>query len=46
MAEQNFRVNVDNFLSFEHDEYKNACYSLAISPRREMAFSRLFSMLV
>jgi hypothetical protein len=30
-AEQNFRVNVDNFLSFEHDEYKNSCYSLAIS---------------
>jgi hypothetical protein len=28
---QNFKVNPDNFLSFEYDEYKNACYALAIS---------------
>jgi hypothetical protein len=31
MAEQNFKVNPDNYLSFQYDEYKNACYALAIS---------------
>lgn len=32
---QTFEVDPDNFLGFQHDEYKNACYALAISKPEE-----------